>query len=193
MEPGLRAPTVHRARRNAIRGARRRREPTVRRKTCLIDRSTLPGPPLSLPERRVSCNDAWLHRLRGDPEDHLIDVIAWHLRAIGELSRLELRPGHELVTHDLVELRLLEMAEAGALGNAAGRIDQQPDLYDRLLSTHHHLARVIVGTEPPGRVGRPNGPDDLVFNVRINAPVPQRISTALVERLDRLTKWASFE
>src|SRR5438445_9092713 len=56
--------------------------------------------------------------LPGDPEYDLVHVIARHLGAVGKLGGLEVGAPREFVAGDLVELRLIEMAERCALGHA---------------------------------------------------------------------------
>src|SRR6476620_5160789 len=123
--------------------------------------------------------------LLSDSEDHIGDIVARHLGAIGELGRFEMRATSEPVTRDFVELRLVEMAEAGALGHMAGRINEHAHFYDGLLQIPDHFLRIISGTEPGCWLGSPDGANDRVFDVRVDAPVAQRIAAALVEGFDR--------
>src|SRR5437588_2616427 len=68
---------------------------------------------------------AWCCSVR-EPKDDLRNIIARNLRTVGQLGRLEMRALRKLLTGDPVELGLLEVAHARAVGDAAGCVHQHP-------------------------------------------------------------------
>ena len=85
------------------------------------------------------------------------------------------------------------MAEAGAPGDLAGSVDQQSDRDFRFLAAHKHVARIVAREQPLRRIDRPDRPDDLGFDGRIDSPVLERVAAALFERRHGFAERAGFE